>query len=288
MYVLRLLARDLEVLGEPECRDAVDDPEVDHLGNVALILRQLRRLLAEHLRSRRGVDVLVAGERISQARLAGDVREDAQLDLAVVGGDQPVPLLRDEGRADLPSELGADRDRLQVRIRGRKPAGRGSRLVERRVQAAIRLRDQQRQRAEIRVDELRELAPLLDHLDDLVLAAERAKHARVGRVAGLAFATRCQLQRLEQDPGDLLRRADQELLAGELQRVCLQFFDSVGEAGRDLAHAIGVDLDARVLHRCEHGGEGQLDLAGTAARSRARSPGRASAEPVGAGVRPGG
>ena len=50
---LRLLARDLEVLGEAERRDPVDDPEVDHLRDVALVLRQRRRVLAEHLGRRR-------------------------------------------------------------------------------------------------------------------------------------------------------------------------------------------------------------------------------------------
>src|SRR5581483_8263017 len=50
-------------------------------------------------------------------------------------------------------------------------------------------------------DQLRELAPLLDHPDELVLAADRPQHARVGRVAGLALATRGEAQLLEQDPG---------------------------------------------------------------------------------------
>ena len=85
----------------------------------------------------RRVDVLAARERLAQLRLAGDVREDPQLDLRVVGREQPVALLGDEGRADLAPELGADRDRLQVRVRRREPAGRGDRLVERRVQAAV-------------------------------------------------------------------------------------------------------------------------------------------------------
>ena len=190
--LLRLLARDLQVLGEPERRDAVDDPEVDHLGDVALVLRQLGGILAEHLRGRRCVDVLVARERLAQARLAGDVGEDPQLDLAVVGRDQPGALLGDEGGADLAAELGPDRDRLQVRIRRREAPGRGGRLVEGRVQSAVPLRDQLRQRPEVRVDQLRELAPLLEHADDLVLAADRAEHARVGRVAGLALAARRQ------------------------------------------------------------------------------------------------
>ena len=258
--LLRLLARDLEVLGEPERRDAVDDPEVDHLGDVALVLRQLRRLLAEHLRRRRRVDVLVARERLAQARLAGDVREDPQLDLAVVGRDQPGALLGDEGGADLAAELRPDRDRLQVRIRRREAAGRGRRLVEGRVQASVVLGEQLRQRTEIGVDQLRELAPLLEHADDLVLAANRAEHARVGRVAGLALAAGCQAEHLEEDPRHLLRRAEHELLARELVRLRLQLLEPVGEPRRDLAHPVGVDLDAGVLHRREHRGERQLDL----------------------------
>ena len=88
--LLRLLARDLEVLGEAERRDPVDDPEVDHLRDVALVLRQRRRILAEHLGRRARVDVLAARERLAQPRLARDVREDPQLDLAVVGGEQAM------------------------------------------------------------------------------------------------------------------------------------------------------------------------------------------------------
>ena len=137
MYSCASLARDLEVLREAERGDAVDDPEVDHLRDVALVLRQRRLVLAEHLRRGRGVDVVAARERLPQLRLAGDVREDAQLDLRVVGRDEPVPLLGDERGADLAAELGADRDRLQVRVRRREPARRGDRLVEVRVQAAV-------------------------------------------------------------------------------------------------------------------------------------------------------
>ena len=134
---LRLLPRDLEVLREPERRDAVDDPEVDHLGHVALVFRQRGRILREHLGSGRGVDVLAALERLPQLRLAGDVREDPQLDLRVVGRDELAAGLGDEGGTDLPAEVGADRDRLQVRIRRREPTGRGDVLVERCVQTAV-------------------------------------------------------------------------------------------------------------------------------------------------------
>src|SRR5213076_660196 len=105
---LRLLARDLEVLREPERRDAVDDPEVDHLRDVALVLRQRRLVLAEHLRRGRRVDVLAARERLAELRLARDVREDAQLDLRVIGRDEAAAALGDERAPDLAPELGPD------------------------------------------------------------------------------------------------------------------------------------------------------------------------------------
>ena len=115
------------------------------------------------------------------------------------------------------------------------------------------------QRAEVGVDQLRELAPLLDHADDLVLAADRAQDARVGRVAGLPLAAGRQLQLLEEDARDLLRRAEHELLARELVRLRLELLDAVGEPRGDLAHPVGVDADAGVLHVGEHRDERQLD-----------------------------
>ncbi len=78
--------------------------------------------------------------------------------------------------------------------------------------------DQRRQRLEVGVQELRVLPPLLDDLDDRVLAPDRAQHAGVGRVAGLPLPPRRELQLLEEDPRQLLRRADGELLAGQLVR----------------------------------------------------------------------
>src|SRR5262249_41593704 len=105
------------------------------------ILATLRSSLVSVARSLPSTSAAVAAwmsspprlERLAQLRLAGDVGEDPQLDLRVVGRDQLVPRLGDEGRADLPPELRPDRDRLQVRARRRETAGRGDGLVERRV-----------------------------------------------------------------------------------------------------------------------------------------------------------
>src|SRR5206468_6076125 len=102
---------------------------------------------------------------------------------------------------------------------------------------------------------------LLDHADELVLAADRAEHTAVGRVAGLALAAGREAELLEQDVRDLLRRAEHELLARELVRLRLELLDAVRESRRDLAHPVGVDLDAGALHRSQHRRQRKLDLA---------------------------
>ena len=220
----------------------------------------MRRLLAEHLGRRPRVDVLPTLERLAQHRLAGDVGEDAELDLAVVGREEPVPVLGDERRPDLAAEIGPDRDRLQVRVRRREPPRGGDGLVERRVQPAVTLRDQRRQRQQVGVEQLRVLAPLLDHRHDLVVRrGSRAGHGcRSSSPSCPCGPARAQL--LEQDSSHLLGRAEHELLAGEVGGERLELLDPIREPGGDLAHAVRVDLDACVLHRREHRGQRQLDV----------------------------
>jgi hypothetical protein len=72
------------------------------------------------------VDVLAVAEGLPQGGNVGDVRKQAQLDLAVVGREQEMPRLGDEGAADPPPLLGADGDVLEVRV-GRGEAARARR-----------------------------------------------------------------------------------------------------------------------------------------------------------------
>ena len=58
------------------------------------------------------------------------VRQDAQLDLAVVRAEQQVARLGHEGLADAPALRGADRDVLQVRVGDAEAPGGRHRLVE--------------------------------------------------------------------------------------------------------------------------------------------------------------
>ena len=121
--------------------------------------------------------------------------------------------------------------------------------------------DQVGQRVEVGVLELGQLAPGLDLLDDRVLVADLGEDAGVGREAGFAAALAGQLELLEEDLADLLRRADRELLLGQLEDLLLQRLDPLAEAGADLGQALGVELQPLALHRRQHVDQRQLDLA---------------------------
>ena len=186
---------------------------------------------AEDLAGDERVDVVVAFEGGAHGGVLRVVGEDAQLDLRVVGGEQlPAGLAGDEGRADFAAFLGADRDVLQVRVAGAEPAGGGDDLVERRVDAARFGVDHRRQRVDVRVLELRELAVLDDLRRQRMRCGQLFEHVGVGARAGLCFLDDRQAELLEQHLGELLRRADVERMAGE-------FFDFLFELREPLAVA---------------------------------------------------
>ncbi len=111
-----LLQGDSHGPGQAGLRDAVGDAEVHGLGETAHLRRGLFRGYTEDLQRGRPVEVLILAEDLDQALVPGDVGEDAQFDLRVVGGDQHVAGRRDEGAADLRAQLAADRDVLQIGI----------------------------------------------------------------------------------------------------------------------------------------------------------------------------
>ena len=140
----------------------------------------------------------------------------------------------------------------------RRP-GRGRRLLERRVQAAV-VADPVRQRVEVGLGELGQLAEALDLGDDRVLVADRLQHLGVGAEAGLAAALAAQLELLEEHRAELLRRADHELLARQVPDLALEL-DHVGpDPGRDRLQLLRVELDAGLLGLAQDVHERQLDV----------------------------
>ena len=67
-------------------------------------------------RSRKRVNVVAASEGLDQQRIVGKVRQQAQLDLRIVGGKQHISRLGDERCTDLAPKLRSNGNVLQVRI----------------------------------------------------------------------------------------------------------------------------------------------------------------------------
>src|SRR5262249_38167623 len=149
-----LRAGDVERAREAEIGLAVREAVVDRLGDAALLGRDFLARHAEYFGGGLRVDVDAIAERRRQQRIARQVREDAQLDLRVVGRDQNVARRRDKAATDLHAEVAADRNVLEIGILGRDAPGLGDNLVERRVHAAGLGGHERRQRIEVRALEL--------------------------------------------------------------------------------------------------------------------------------------
>jgi len=95
------------------------------------------------------VDVVASGEGPDEDRVLREVREDARLDLVVVGREEERAGLRHEGFADADPPFSLDRDVLEVRLGGGEATRRRDRLVQGRMQASGLGTHEQRQRVHI-------------------------------------------------------------------------------------------------------------------------------------------
>ena len=111
---LSLFSVDVESLRQAVRLHAVQQPEVDHLGLPPLV--RGHRVEVDLVDPGRGggvhIDIPVKG--VNQTGVGGQMGQDSQLDLRVVGNQEQVALIGGEGAADRSALLGADRDVLKV------------------------------------------------------------------------------------------------------------------------------------------------------------------------------
>ena len=110
------------------------------------------------------MDVLAVMKGLLQGVDTSHVGKNSEFDLGIVGRDQHVALLRDEGFAYLAAFHCAHRDILQVWVRRREPSGRRGRLAVGGVDAACLRIDGRRQGIRVGTLEFGELAVLYDGL----------------------------------------------------------------------------------------------------------------------------
>src|SRR5512133_4007882 len=98
--ILGGLAGGTQLFCQAEGALAVDDAEVDGLGLAAHLRGDHFGKQAENFGGGTGMDVFIMGEGVAENRITGQVRQDAQHDLGIVGRQDDVPRRRDEGVAD--------------------------------------------------------------------------------------------------------------------------------------------------------------------------------------------
>ena len=213
-----------------------------------------------NLRGDEAMDVHVLLEGAVQRLIAGDVREDAQFDLRVVGHEQQeAGFGRHERLADAFAQLSADRDVLQVRVAAAEAAGGGGGLVERSVQLARRRQNHLRQRVHVGGFQLAELTEFQDQSRQPMADSQLRKDVAVRRSAGLGPSALRQAQLVEQDRGKLLGGGDVELLAGLGVDLLLERRDLRRKPFRHLPQHVGVEANPVALHLNQHGNQRKLD-----------------------------
>ena len=228
------------------------------------------------------VDALRKG--LLQLRNVGDMREDAQFDLAVIGRDDLVSPAAPRRPADLASGFRADRDVLQVRLGRRQPSGGG--CCER-VGGVHALRLGMHvllQRVGIGRFQLRELTPFENLLGQRMARPAPVRRAGsraspIGRTASSWHPGRPILPN-RMSP-ICFGEPSGELLAGHLLDLVFEARKRLGEIARQAAQDLPVDRDAAHLP-C---GRSRRPAAARASRrpSRgARPAGAASAPAIGA------
>src|SRR5439155_1537216 len=206
---------DAELAGEGEGSLPVNRGEVDGLGARPDLGGDL--LLGHAEDERRGLSVNIPAplERLHERRVAGEMGEQPQLDLGVVGGEQHRTGRSDERASNIFAARRANGDIRAVRVRGREPARRGARLVEARVDASGPRVDIRGQRVHVRGLELRQLAVFDQQLGHLVPHhGQLLQDFEVCRGTGLGFLENRKLVLFEQNVAELRRRVNVEFRAG--------------------------------------------------------------------------
>ena len=235
--------------------------------------------LLEHASGRLAMDVGALLEGLPEVDVAGDVGQDAQLDLAVVGRQQhEVIAAGHEGAADAPPQLRADGDVLQVGVGRGEPPGGGDGLLERGVQAPGGRVDEDRQGLDVGGAELGVDAPVEQHGDHGVRRAELLEHLGIGRVAGLGALAARQVQLVEEDLLQLLGAAQVELVADRRVDVLLP----AGRWPRGTSRPARTGPPGRGPRRWPPCPPGPAPGAAPARRGCAAAPGRPRGSPMSA------
>ena len=207
------------------------------------------------------MDVLPEGEGLAHGRIAGKMRQQAQLDLRIVRIDEHAARRGDERAAHLAAHLRAHGDILQVRLAGGDAPGGGDRLVKPGMDAPIAPGELE-QAVDIGTVELGNLPVEQDFVDDGMQRRELGQRVRVSGIAAGGFLFGGQAEASIEHIAQLLRAVEVEGRAAahfkdfRAQRLNLRM---VGLA--QAAQLVPVHQKAYALHRKERVQQRKLHIA---------------------------
>ncbi len=126
-----LSLRNAQLRGKAECRNPVNDAKIDRLRPSTRHLVHGLGWNAKDFTSRKCMNINVFRVGLPQQRIAAEMRQQAQLNLRVVGREQLCPRRSSKCGPNLPAQLGADGNVLQIRVHRRQPSCRRCRRLER-------------------------------------------------------------------------------------------------------------------------------------------------------------
>ena len=209
--LLCLLARNAKAFGKAKGGDAIEDAKVDHFALGALLRCDLGEGHIEDGGRGLCVDVLTTLEGGNHRFVTTHGRHEAEFHLGVVGREQnPICIARHEGGTDALATFGANRDVLQVGIRGGEAARIGQRLMEGGVDTAINGRDVFGQTVNVGILELDASTPIEEKVNDGMLIALLKEQLFVGGelTACRAFDIGVELEFAKEEFADLFGRGE--------------------------------------------------------------------------------
>ena len=205
------------------------------------------------------MDVLAVQKGLLHVLVPGDVRQNAQLDLAVIRVYQHTARLCNKVGAQLTAQLGADGDILQVGIIGGEPSGAGFGLVEAGMDAAI-LRDDLQQTFDVGGVQLLVGAVLQNILYQRVVP-QGFQRLGVGRPAALGLFAVGQAHGVEKHLAQLFGAVGVEAGAARLHVDAGEdVFQLRAHFHAELLDALFVHEDADTGHVGQHLRQRELDV----------------------------
>ena len=248
-----------DILSQRKCRNPVDNAEINRLGTAAQRVADLFNRHIENFGRRDGMEVLAGEKGLLHGAVAGDVRQEAELNLAVVGVHQHFAVRCGKHGADLSAEFLAHRNVLKVRLGRRESSGRRHGHLKTGMDPPVRGDDLQ-EAVGIGALEFRQ-CPVIQHLpDDGMLVTQFLQYIDIGTPACFGLLAGRKHQFFKQDLPQLPGGKNVKVMPGESVDFLLQLRDAAVQRLTESRQRLPVHQKACFFHFGKYPAERHLNL----------------------------